>query len=332
LDKPAITKQTQNRNIEIREINIDSFSQHFNDMNADASFKFIREFEELKQVGMNQDISTSIKPENRNLNRYPNILPYEHSRVKLNCKESNSNSDYINANYIPGYNREKEYIATQEPLQSTKHDFWRMIWQEKTKIIVMISECEQRKKINSDHYWPLNDGPLRMQDFVVTMETEETNSGWTIRYFSLYNNTTKETRKVQQFQFKSIPDSDVQSGTKALVQFVQNVRACINETSSGPIVVHCSSASGGSIGVFIATDRLLQQLADNKYVDVYGFVNEMNLHRMYLFQSVDEYIFLHKMVLDCLNGSYEDINEPIYQTVLEPHYENGHINLSMEQN
>ena len=45
---------------------------------------------------------------------------------------------------MQGYYREKEYIATQEPLQSTKHDFWRMIWQEKTKIIVMISECEQR--------------------------------------------------------------------------------------------------------------------------------------------------------------------------------------------
>jgi len=323
-----MTKQTKNRYIQKREVNTDSFSQHYKDMNAHSSFKFIREFEELKHVGTNQDISTSIKPENRNLNRYPSVLPYEHSRVKLNCKGSNSN--YINANYVPGHNKQKEYIATQHPLQSTQQDFWRMVWQEKTKIIVMLTKTEQNEKVNSDHYWPLDDKPIRMQDFVVTMETEETISDWTIRCLSLYNNTTKETRKIQQFHFKLIPDSDVQSGTKVLVQFVQNVRACVDETSSGPIVVHCS-ASGGSIGVFIATDRLLQQLAGGKYVDVYGTVYEMNLHRMYLFQSVDQYIFLHKMVLDCLNGSYEDINEPIYQTVLEPHYENGHINLSMQQ-
>ncbi|XP_028428499.1 receptor-type tyrosine-protein phosphatase mu-like [Perca flavescens] len=79
------------------------------------------------------------KDENRMKNRYGNIIAYDHSRVRLQPQDGESGSDYINANYVDGYHRPNHYIATQGPMQETVYDFWRMVWQENTAAIVMVT-------------------------------------------------------------------------------------------------------------------------------------------------------------------------------------------------
>jgi len=84
-----------------RPIRLENFTEHYRMMSADSDFRFSEEFEELKHVGREQPCSAADLPCNRPKNRFTNILPYDHSRFKLQPVDDEEGSDYINANYVP---------------------------------------------------------------------------------------------------------------------------------------------------------------------------------------------------------------------------------------
>lgn len=84
-----------------RPILVKNFAEHYRLMSADSDFRFSEEFEELKHVGRDQPCSFADLPCNRPKNRFTNILPYDHSRFKLQPVDDEEGSDYINANYVP---------------------------------------------------------------------------------------------------------------------------------------------------------------------------------------------------------------------------------------
>lgn len=84
-----------------RPIRIENFAEHYRIMSADSDFRFSEEFEELKHVGRDQPCTAADLPCNRPKNRFTNILPYDHSRFKLQPVDDEEGSDYINANYVP---------------------------------------------------------------------------------------------------------------------------------------------------------------------------------------------------------------------------------------
>ncbi|KAF1372074.1 hypothetical protein PFLUV_G00260570 [Perca fluviatilis] len=130
-------------------VQLDDFEAYFKEMGKDSAYKFSLQFEELKSVGLDLSHDAADLPVNRPKNRYTNILPYDFSRVKLFSMHSDEGLDYINANYIPGYKNSKEYIATQGPLPETRNDFWKMVLQQKSPIIVMLTQCNERRRIES---------------------------------------------------------------------------------------------------------------------------------------------------------------------------------------
>jgi protein tyrosine phosphatase len=76
------------------------------------------------------------------------LLLDEHSRVRLPELSGDPVTTYINANYIRGWpNESNAYIATQGPLANTVVDFYRMIWQENTPVVVMITRLLERNKV-----------------------------------------------------------------------------------------------------------------------------------------------------------------------------------------
>ena len=120
-------------------VKLKDFAEHYRIMSADSDFRFSEEYEELKHVGREKPCGAADLPCNRPKNRFTNILPYDHSRVKLQPCDDDEGSDYINANFVPGFNSPREFIVTQGPLHSTRDDFWRMCWETNSRAIVMLT-------------------------------------------------------------------------------------------------------------------------------------------------------------------------------------------------
>jgi tyrosine-protein phosphatase non-receptor type 11 len=113
---------------------------------------FWEEFEQLQQQECKHLYSRKegARPENKTKNRYKNILPFDHTRVVLrDVDQEVVGADYVNANYISGEvpGSEKCYIATQGCLPGTVADFWQMVWQENSRIIVMTTNEVERGRV-----------------------------------------------------------------------------------------------------------------------------------------------------------------------------------------
>ncbi|KAE8281138.1 Receptor-type tyrosine-protein phosphatase O [Larimichthys crocea] len=188
-------------------VQLDDFDAYFKEMSKDSAYKFSLQFEELKSVGLDLSHDAADLPVNRPKNRYTNILPYDFSRVKLICMHNDEGSDYVNANYIPGYKHAKEYIATQGPLPETRNDFWKMVLQQKSPIIVMLTQCNERRRVKCDHYWPFTDEPVMYGEISVEMLSESESPEWTIRKFRL--GYADESQDVLHLNYTSWPDHGV---------------------------------------------------------------------------------------------------------------------------
>ncbi|XP_029977351.1 receptor-type tyrosine-protein phosphatase H-like [Sphaeramia orbicularis] len=300
------------KNRKRKPIPVASFPSHFNQLDADENRGFSQEYENLGTVGTEQTQKAAILPENKAKNRFTNILPYDWSRVKLTSSNSNSIDDYINANYMPGYNSNREYIATQGPLPSTVNDFWKMIWEQRVKGIVMVTNCTEGGKTKCEQYWPADKQPIFHGQLTITLSSEQQETNWTLREFKLKHRQSSEERTVKHFHFTAWPDHGVPQGTEVLVQFRGLVRSHIRAEAAGtPTVVHCS-AGVGRTGTIIALDVLLQQLEKEKAVDINGFVYKMRLSRSHMVQTESQYIFLHQCIMDILQTN-DTSNENIYE-------------------
>lgn len=266
-------------------------------------------------VGRNQPTKAAQEQFNRGKNRYTNILPYDHSRVRMDKVNGQPGSDYINANYIAGVRDSQEYIAAQGPLPGTKDDFWRMIWEENSRSIVMVTQTVERAKVKCDHYWPFDNEPVEVGDLKLTMHDEEILPEWTTRQFDLYDASSDEHRSVTQYHYTVWPDHGVPDPASTLVGFIRYVRRATTGLVDkyGPTVVHCS-AGVGRTGTYIALDQLLHILKrGSPVIDIFGIVYNMRKCRMFMVQTESQYILLHQVVRDYLNNEYnEDDDEPVY--------------------
>nr|XP_013803303.1 PREDICTED: receptor-type tyrosine-protein phosphatase O isoform X3 [Apteryx mantelli mantelli] len=275
-------------------VQLDDFDGYIKDMAKDSDYKFSLQFEELKLIGLDIPHFAADLPMNRCKNRYTNILPYDFSRVRLVSMNEEEGSDYINANYIPGYNSPQEYIATQGPLPETRNDFWKMVLQQKSQIIVMLTQCNEKRRVKCDHYWPFTEDPIAYGDITVEMLSEEEHTDWVYRNFRI--SYADEVQDVMHFNYTAWPDHGVPTtnAAESILQFVQVVRQK-SAKSKGPIIIHCS-AGVGRTGTFIALDRLLQHIRDHEFVDVLGLVSDMRSYRMSMVQTEEQYIFIHHCV------------------------------------
>ncbi|KAH7933806.1 hypothetical protein HPB49_017381 [Dermacentor silvarum] len=245
-------------------------------------------------------------PVNRPKNRFTNILPYDHSRVKLLPTDDEDGSDYINANYIPGFNSPREFIVTQGPLHSTRDDMWRMVWEQNCRAIIMLTRCIEKGREKCDHYWPFDTQPVYYGDIQVTILNESQYSDWTISEFKVSRGD--QSRIVRHFHFTTWPDFGVPDPPQTLVKFVRAFRERVIPDTK-PIVVHCSAGVGRS-GTFIALDRILQGLRKYDTVDIFGIVYEMRRERVWMVQNEQQYICIHQCLMCVLEGKEDVLDSP----------------------
>ncbi|XP_045839426.1 receptor-type tyrosine-protein phosphatase V-like [Meles meles] len=281
-----------------RPIPIQSFRQSYEAKSAHAHQAFFQEFEELKEVGKEQPRLEAEHPANATKNRYPHVLPYDHSRVRLTQLEGEPHSDYINANFVPGYTDPQEFIATQGPLKKTLEDFWRLVWEQQVHIIVMLTVGMENGRVLCEHYWPADSTPITHGHIMVHLLAEEPEDEWTKREFQLQHVAQQQQRRVKQLQFTTWPDHSVPEAPRSLLTFVELVREQARATQgTGPILVHCS-AGVGRTGTFVALSRLLRQLEEEQTVDVFHAVYALRLYRPLMIQTPRQYIFLHSCLLN----------------------------------
>ncbi|XP_066538361.1 protein tyrosine phosphatase receptor type Ma isoform X6 [Hoplias malabaricus] len=279
-------------------IRVADLLQHITQMKCAEGYGFKEEYESFFE-GQAAPWDSAKKDENRMKNRYGNIIAYDHSRVRLQALEGEQSSDYINANYIDGYHRPNHYIATQGPMQETVYDFWRMVWQENTATIVMVTNLVEVGRVKCCKYWP--DDTEIYRDMKVTLIETQLLSEYVIRTFAVEKRGAHEIREIRQFHFTGWPDHGVPYHATGLLGFIRRVKSK-NPANAGPMVVHCS-AGAGRTGCFIVIDIMLDMAEREGVVDIYNCVRELRSRRVNMVQTEEQYVFIHDAILEaCLCG------------------------------
>ncbi|CAM4724493.1 unnamed protein product [Leuciscus chuanchicus] len=279
-------------------IRVADLLQHITQMKCAEGYGFKEEYESFFE-GQAAPWDSAKKDENRMKNRYGNIIAYDHSRVRLQPLDGEQSSDYINANYVDGYHRPNHYIATQGPMQETVYDFWRMIWQENTATIVMVTNLVEVGRVKCCKYWP--DDTEIYRDMKVTLIETQLLSEYVIRTFAVEKRGAHEIREIRQFHFTGWPDHGVPYHSTGLLGFIRRVKAK-SPASAGPMVVHCS-AGAGRTGCFIVIDIMLDMAEREGVVDIYNCVRELRSRRVNMVQTEEQYVFIHDAILEaCLCG------------------------------
>ncbi|XP_034470602.1 receptor-type tyrosine-protein phosphatase F isoform X12 [Hippoglossus hippoglossus] len=290
-------------------ITVVDLSDHIERLKANDGLRFSQEYESI-DPGQQFTWENSNMEVNKPKNRYANVIAYDHSRVVLTSVDAVPGSDYINSNYIDGYRKQNAYIATQGPLPETLSDFWRMVWEQRSNTIVMMTRLEEKSRVKCDQYWPSRGTETYGMIQVTMLDTVEL-ATYSVRTFALYKNGSSEKREVRQFQFMAWPDHGVPEYPTPILSFLRRVKSC-NPPDAGPMVVHCS-AGVGRTGCFIVIDAMLERMKHEKSVDIYGHVTCMRAQRNYMVQTEDQYIFIHEALLEAATcGNTEVLARNLY--------------------
>ncbi|XP_077882234.1 receptor-type tyrosine-protein phosphatase F isoform X11 [Ictidomys tridecemlineatus] len=284
-------------------IPITDLADNIERLKANDGLKFSQEYESI-DPGQQFTWENSNLEVNKPKNRYANVIAYDHSRVILTSIDGVPGSDYINANYIDGYRKQNAYIATQGPLPETMGDFWRMVWEQRTATVVMMTRLEEKSRVKCDQYWPARGTETYGLIQVTLLDTVEL-ATYTMRTFALHKSGSSEKRELRQFQFMAWPDHGVPEYPTPILAFLRRVKAC-NPLDAGPMVVHCS-AGVGRTGCFIVIDAMLERMKHEKTVDIYGHVTCMRSQRNYMVQTEDQYVFIHEALLEAATCGHTEV-------------------------
>uniref|UniRef100_A0A8C2JSS4 Receptor-type tyrosine-protein phosphatase C n=1 Tax=Cyprinus carpio TaxID=7962 RepID=A0A8C2JSS4_CYPCA len=275
---------------------------------ADEGRLFMDEFQSIPRIFSNYTIKEAKKQENQSKNRYVDILP---------CKYHSSFHTEISLPTIPcGYREPKKYIAAQGPKDETVVDFWRMVWEQKSSIIVMVTRCEEGNKTKCAQYWPSLDRETEIfEDFVVKIRSEEHCPDYVIRHLILNNKREKGSeREVTHIQFISWPDHGVPGDPSLLLKLRRRVNSFKN-FFSGPVVVHCS-AGVGRTGTYMSIDAMIESLEAEGRVDIYGFVAKLRRQRCLMVQVEAQYILIHTALIEYNQFGETEVSLSEFHSVL----------------
>ncbi|EPB73398.1 Protein-tyrosine phosphatase [Ancylostoma ceylanicum] len=268
-----------------RPVKIADFAEHVRMMAADSDFRFSEEYEILRNVGCGQSYNAAELPANKAKNRFTNILPYDHSRVRLAQVSDQEGADYVNANYMPGFSSRREFIAAQGPLPTTRDAFWQMAWEQGCPAIIALTKCVEKGRDKCHQYWPDNEhSSVVYADIEVTVLSESTFDDFTIRELRMKKlHESAPPRTIRHFHYMAWPDFGVPDHPEGII-----------------------SAGVGRSGTFIAIDRLLQTIQIDRPIDVFGIVHEMRLERCHMVQNEQQYIFIHHCILHAIETMAPD--------------------------
>ena len=231
-----------------------------------------------------------------NLDRYSDIKPYKHNKISIN-----NGKRYINASPINIGKKEKYFISTQGPKPETIEDFWTMVYENNSNVIVMLCNVTEGGRIKCENYWE----KPQMKKFSVEIQNEEKSKMHTIRTLKLKIKEKNEERIINQIHFTAWPDHgipDISDG-KVFQDFCEiNQKVDELNNKNNPMIVHCS-AGVGRTGTFVSMYLLEKEIneqinAKKEYIrfNIFNLVRKIKEMRMYMVQSEVQYEFIYAYV------------------------------------
>ncbi|XP_039089692.1 tyrosine-protein phosphatase non-receptor type 20 isoform X2 [Hyaena hyaena] len=259
-----------------------------------AEYEILQEFMTLDYKNLPGEFNSGNDLRNRDKNRYRDILPYDSTRVPLG-----ENKDYINASYIRIINSGEEYfyIAAQGPLPSTTDDFWQMVLENNSNVIVMITREIEGGVVKCHHYWPVSmKKPLELKNCRIFLENYQILQYFIIRIFQVVRKSTGTSHFIKHLQFINWPDHGTPAPVDGFIKYVRYVR---KSHLTGPVLVHCS-AGVGRTGVFLCVDVVFCAIEKNFPFNIKNIVAQMREQRYGMVQTKEQYCFCYKVVLEVL--------------------------------
>jgi len=242
----------------------------------------------------------ALKPENKHLNRYRDVYPYDHSRVGV---EGVPSTDYVNASLVKVEAVARSYILTQGPLAATTSHFWCLTWEQQSKAVIMLNRVMEKGTLKCHQYWPTGQGDcLTFDDVGLKVENIEVTPGehYNISTLRLTNTVTEEWRDVLHFHYTTWPDFGVPTCPDTFLEFLGAVRESGSlDSNVGPALVHCSAGIGRS-GTFCLVDSCLleAQTAGPHQVNIKQRLLDMRTYRMNLVQTEDQLKFSYQSIIE----------------------------------
>ncbi len=244
---------------------------------------------------------TAISCNNRHKNRYSNVLPNEKTRVKINqlggcctCGE-----DYINANKINVKKSMNTYIVSQAPLPYTFHDFWKMVWEQNTGVICMLTRLCEKGRHKADVYWPDVGQTIVFGDILVkTKEIKSFGEHIVVRLLNLWCRCSADAppREVWHLHYMEWPDNSAPTSSRVMRDFIGLFEDCQNNALEDGVtgfpIVHCSAGIGRA-GTFVGILFGIEFLRALKIIDLEQLVREMRCCRDNMVQTMDQYKFMY---------------------------------------
>ena len=288
--------------------------------------ELLKEFNSIP-MGAIHSTEEAEKPCNKSKNRYRNILPYDHSRVKLQSEKS----DYSNANFIHGYHGKVNYIAAQAPKDETAYDFLKLMMERKVPAVVMVTNVIENGKNKSYQYWPSNKKQQNINGITVEVLDTEQNANYIVRRLQLQEGD--EIHLTYHFQFTSWPDHGCPLYATMLLGFQRRFRQIIPYNQAYPILVRCSAGVGRS-GTFIAIDAMLKLANEENKFDVYNYFQIIRQDRMQMIQNPDQYLFVFNAIYEsasCGNTTIKsDDFHPMFTSVISTKSNSGKLLIEEE--
>ncbi|XP_021350947.1 tyrosine-protein phosphatase non-receptor type 12-like isoform X2 [Mizuhopecten yessoensis] len=303
--------------------NLSKFINHVDELtNEDdpAGNGFNREYRDLREIAAqhkeNNTFSSTAgrEPHNLRKNRYKDIIAYDYSRVKLQ-DTGEEGSDYINANLIQDPYDKDGYIASQGPLPNTVNDFWRMIMENRVKVVIMACKLIEGNKKKCAVYWPELVGDEEDYGNVTVTMTNESDmkEDCTVRVFEA--SYGDQSHQVTQYHYTGWPDHGIPEDRNVILAMVAKMRDIRHkDAEKAPILVHCSAGCGRT-GTVCAIDYAWELLRGGKLTadfELKQIVEAMREQRQSMIQTPDQYEMAHLAVRDLFQKHLEIMEENIY--------------------
>lgn len=183
------------------------------------------EFKEIPQVTARVD---EVPAGCESKNRYANVVPLPETRVHLKQQNDDEKSEYINANYVKGpKDTSNYYIASQAPLEDTSADFWRMLWEQNSKVVIMATDLMENGIEKCSDYLPPSvvlDCHRTFGDFQVTLKNREVKEKYAVSMVILKNMTTDTWKEVTHFWYQW-PESGVPADEASIIAMLLEARS-----------------------------------------------------------------------------------------------------------